>query len=258
MYGLGRVVTAEPAARSRRVGRRLAETVLDSLVRQIVTGAYQEGDMLPPEPMLCEEFGVSRTTIREAAKILDSMGLVRIVQGRGSTVMPQATWNGLDPMIIAVQVEHDETGQVFEELNLVRLALESEMAAQAAIHLTLEFEQQMRAVQAQSAENFSNPDRHSELDFEFHRLITEASGNRFARGIMASYAGPLHASRRITDRAPDSIERGQAIHDEILAAIVDRDPSLARQKMHDHLTGLWEEIQTTKSMRRPAIRPESG
>ena len=60
--------------------------------------------------------------------------MLSVIQGRGSTVRPREEWNALDPDILACEIEQSDSGQVFEELTVVRLALECEMAAQAAAH----------------------------------------------------------------------------------------------------------------------------
>jgi DNA-binding FadR family transcriptional regulator len=67
---------------------RLAHAVVESLTDSIVSGAIPSGSTLPVEPELCETFGVSRITIREAVKSLEAKGLVRARQGSGTTVTP--------------------------------------------------------------------------------------------------------------------------------------------------------------------------
>ena len=84
------------AKSSRRPGR-FASVVVEDLAREIISGTWAEGDVVPTEPALCEEFGFSRTVIREALKLLEERGLVRVEQGRGTSVQPRISWNLLDP-----------------------------------------------------------------------------------------------------------------------------------------------------------------
>jgi DNA-binding FadR family transcriptional regulator len=177
-----------------RKRKRLTEDVVVGLLTNIVSGTYQAGDMLPAEGELCGEYEVSRTVVREAVKIVEHKGLVSVIQGRGSTVLPSESWNSLDPGIIAVQLEHDTSGQVFKELMQVRIALESEMAAEAATHLSADLVSGLREAIDGSIAHRDEPDLLIEHDVRFHRLITDASGNRIGRGIMASLDGPLRAS----------------------------------------------------------------
>lgn len=218
-----------------RKRKRLTEGVVAGLLTNIVSGAYQPGEMLPAEAEIGGEYDVSRTVVREAVKIIEDKGLVSVVQGRGSTVLPREDWNALDADIIARQMEQPDHRQVFEELTVVRMALESEMAAQAAKHLTRELEQRMRAVLDDGAKFAADPDRFLEYDYEFHRLITEASGNRIARGIMVSLEGPLRASRHLTSRLAGAFESAQPFHRSIFEAIAGGDADLARRTMRRHL-----------------------
>src|SRR6476646_7681953 len=101
-----RPVVAADGTRYRRPGR-LAEVVVDDLARQIVGGQHAENDVLPNEPALCDQFGMSRTVVREALKMLEERGLVRIEQGRGTTVQPRGSWDLLDSVVLRLALAHD-------------------------------------------------------------------------------------------------------------------------------------------------------
>jgi DNA-binding FadR family transcriptional regulator len=233
-------MVGNPEVRKRK---RLTERVVAGLLAHIVSGKYDPGEMLPSEGELGDEFDVSRTVIREAVKIVEHKGLVIVIQGRGSTVQPAEAWNSLDPQIIEFQLEHDGGGRVYEELMLVRIALESEMAAEAAAHLTEQLESGLREAIDGSDAHRTEPDVLVEHDVSFHRLITEASGNRIGRGIMASLDGPLRASFRLAVRVPAEGLRAHAYHEPIFTAIAGRDPNLARRTMREHLTSTWQSLK---------------
>jgi len=133
---------------------------------------------------------------------------------------------------------------------VVRMALESEMAAQAATHLTPDLEQRMRAALDEGADFADDPDGYLEFDYEFHHLITEASGNRIARGIMASLEGPLRASRHLTSQLPGAFDSAQPFHRSIFDALVAGDPGLARRIMRQHLLESRRMLQTNELPRR--------
>src|SRR3954453_14038228 len=132
-----RVPISRDGNASRRPGR-LASVVVEELVHAIVSGKLGEGEILPTEPTLCEEFGFSRTVIREALKLLEERGLVRVEQGRGTTVQPRDAWNLLDPVVLAIALAHDREMSLLGNLVAVRAVLEREMAAAAASRLTAE------------------------------------------------------------------------------------------------------------------------
>ena len=89
--------TAEPVRRRPRVRRE----VVAHLARRILSGEFQPTASLPKEPELCQEYGVSRTVIREATKVLESKGLISIRSRLGTQVQHQSEWNMLDPDLLA-------------------------------------------------------------------------------------------------------------------------------------------------------------
>jgi DNA-binding FadR family transcriptional regulator len=217
--------------------------MVSALMARIVSHGLQAGDMLPPEAILGAEFDVSRTVVREATKTLEAKGLVSVQQGRGSVVLPSDNWSILDAAVLDAQLEHDDGGRVFEDLTFLRTALESEMAAHAAERATLEMQRRMRDVLDRAEAQRSDPDAFLELDYAFHLLVMDASGNRIARAIMLTLEEPLHVARRLTNRIPGTIERGQQFHEEIFQAIIERDSAQARQTMRAHLESLWKALQ---------------
>ena len=130
-----RTVIAADGTRYRRPGR-LAEVVVNDLARQIVGGQHAENDVLPNEPALCDQFGMSRTVVREALKMLEERGLVRVEQGRGTTVQPRNSWNLLDPVILGIALQYDDDMSLLDDLISVRRVLEQEMTRAATSRLT--------------------------------------------------------------------------------------------------------------------------
>ena len=115
---------------------RLATVVVEELAGRIIAGVLPEGSVLPTESVLCDEFGFSRTVLREGLKLLEERGLVRVEQGRGTTVQARELWNLLDPTVLRIALEHDPDMQLLDNLITVRRLLESEMARVAASRLS--------------------------------------------------------------------------------------------------------------------------
>src|SRR5271165_5831656 len=88
---------------------RLGQLVVASLIEQIVSGAYPEGSSLPPEPVLCQDFNVSRSVIRESVKLLEEKGLVVARQGQGTTVLAVDRWGLLDPLVLDAFIRNDRS-----------------------------------------------------------------------------------------------------------------------------------------------------
>src|SRR5664279_3178623 len=111
---------------------RLGVAVVSDLVAMIVTGEFEEGELLPPEQQLCEFFGVSRTVLRESIKRLEEKGLVVVAQGRGTQVTRSGAWNMLDPIVLSALIDHDDSLGILDELTVVRASLEASMAGEVA------------------------------------------------------------------------------------------------------------------------------
>lgn len=238
----GRNGVEEPSALKNwpRRPARLAQAVVESLADSIVSGAIPPGSALPVEPELCEAFGVSRITIREAVKSLEAKGLVRARQGSGTTVTPSEEWNLLDPVVLAATVQHDDELVVLDQLVGVRSALESQMAAQAAELATDDDLREVERLLGRLDEETAVPSRFHETDVSFHNRIMQASRNRLGRSIVRT----VHAQARSTllyTGAPDSraCEQANAEHRLIVERLLARDPQGAAQAMSAHIEGSW-------------------
>jgi DNA-binding FadR family transcriptional regulator len=237
-------MTTEQTPKAPRKRRsRLNEVVISTLVTRIVSGQYRSGDRLPTEVELGDEFDVSRTVIREAAKVLEDKGLVFIRQGQGCTVLPNERWRVMDSDIISAQLEHDSDGRVLEDFTFVREALECAMAARAAARMTPELEARGRELLALGATHVADPDVFLEYDYAFHELVMEASGAALAFDLMKTLREPLHATRRMFNRIPGTIGHGQRGHEAIFRALVSGDAAGARAEMREHIEWLKAQIR---------------
>src|SRR5215213_1342285 len=110
---------APPPAWSRRPAN-LASALAAELVERIVRGEHLPGTSLPAEPALCETFSVSRTTVREAVKMLQEKGLVQVRQGAGTTVTARTMWNLLDELVLAATIAEKDGLDVLDDLVVTR------------------------------------------------------------------------------------------------------------------------------------------
>src|SRR5450830_647519 len=117
---------------NRMPAQRLGVAVVEALVNVIVSGELAPGDTLPPELPLSQQFGVSRTVLRESVKRLEEKGLVSVGQGRGTVVQPTRAWNMMDRVVLTALIAHDDSLGVLDELSTVRALLEAEMARETA------------------------------------------------------------------------------------------------------------------------------
>ena len=106
--------------------------LVHDLGRRIVSGEFAPGDLLPTETALVIELGSGRSAVREAVKVLTAKGLVRTRTKTGTVVLPETTWNLLDPDVLAWRYQTAPTDQQLDDLAGLRVALEPEAARLAA------------------------------------------------------------------------------------------------------------------------------
>jgi DNA-binding FadR family transcriptional regulator len=216
--------------------RTLPVQVAAHLTRRIVNGQIGEG-RAPSELDISREFGVSRVVARETLKILASLDIVDIAQGRRVTVRPQAEWDYLSPLL-AEWLPEEHVDELLRELHQVRELLEPELAAMAAAAISDETLARLRDELDRMARVESDPDAYLEVDHEFHMEICRAANNRILDRIMYSARWLGTASRRVTNQgSPDSLRNATEAHALIYRALESRDPEAARAAMRTHVQG---------------------
>jgi DNA-binding FadR family transcriptional regulator len=228
--------------------RTLPVQVAAHLTRRIVSGDYENG-RAPSELDISQEFGVSRVVARETLKILASLDIVDVAQGRRVVVRPRAEWDYLNPLLIE-WLPTEIVDELLQELHQMRVLLEPELAAMAAVSITDETLDRLGNEIDRMAALEGNPDAYLEVDHEFHMEICRAADNRILDRIMYSARWLGTASRRLTNEAPAGLRRATAQHTEIYEALVARDPSGARAAMRKHLSNNYSTLLAEKEQRR--------
>jgi GntR family transcriptional repressor for pyruvate dehydrogenase complex len=212
----------------------LAQRVVAGLKDKILAGDLPAGHKLPSEAELIDEFGVSRTVVREAVSRLQAEGLVETFRGRGSFVLAMPA-----PTSFVIESAAIRTQQDVLDMIDFRVGVESEAAALAAARVD---PVTANAVgDALAVFVAATPEDAVEADFGFHRAVAAASGNRFYLNLLDSF-GPmmimlprtrLGDEYSLTDAS--HVERVRREHDNIAAAIVAGDADTARAAMRVHL-----------------------
>ncbi|MEU0878169.1 FCD domain-containing protein [Lentzea sp. NPDC005914] len=233
--------------------RTLPVQVAAHLTRRIVSGDIEDG-RAPSELEISREFGVSRVVARETLKILASLDIVDVAQGRRVTVRPRAEWDYLSPLLIE-WLPAEIVGELLQELHQMRVLLEPELAAMAAASVTDATLDRLRDEVGRMAALEADPNAYLEVDHEFHMEICRAADNRILDRIMYSARWLGTASRRITNEDSDALRKATADHTEIYEALVARDPDRARAAMRKHLANnstllAEKEKQTKRATRR--------
>jgi GntR family transcriptional repressor for pyruvate dehydrogenase complex len=203
--------------------------LISSIKGLISKGVLVPGCKLPPERELARRFGVNRSSLRQALKVLQLMGVLYQRVGDGTYLNSNAANILHEPMeflILMGDISHEE---LFE----ARLIVESELAARAAERATTGDLAALRRAIA-DMENSQSEEARIDADVAFHEAIFRASGNRVCqliftvihRAILISMA---QISKRVDMKHP------LAFHKAIYSAIYRRKPEEARRQMVDHL-----------------------
>lgn len=229
------------AGDARTPAARLGVAVVHDLVSAIVTGEVASGESLPPEGTLSQHFGVSRTVIRESVKRLEEKGLVTVVQGRGTAAQPSTSWNILDPVVLSVLIEHDDSLGVLDELAEVRSALEGSMSADTAARRTDAELEQLRVAFDHMAATMADADAYAQADADFHFLVMTLSGNRLAESITKILFQRARTNTRfVQNQTQAAFTATLDEHRRILDAIAAADAPAAESAMRDHITRAWQ------------------
>jgi GntR family transcriptional repressor for pyruvate dehydrogenase complex len=211
---------------------RLYEQIVQQVEESIQKGDLKTGDKLPPERDLAQQFGVSRTAVREAVKALREKGFVEAYPGRGTFIMETNSHPirlSLDRMVKAGQAEGSRY------LTEVREMMEPEIAALAAERAEAENLAAMRESFEVMEGAKRDPDVFIEADLDFHLALAEAAGNPIILSLIDSIVGLLREQRMGIFQVEGGPERGQYHHKKILEAVEHRDAGGAREAMRAHM-----------------------
>lgn len=204
-----------------------------TLQRQILSGTWQPGEMLPSQRELSDSMGISRATLREALSMLEALGFIRAVPGKGTLVAERQAGRVAPAPMHAESGATIALGAIFQ----LRYVLESAAAALAARHITAQATPRLWGIQARFEDALKNLDlvSASHADLEFHQLIAELSGNAGFMQVVRQFEYPISHSLRVPFADPDLIWAPATEHRVIAAAISAGDIEGARRAMQQHL-----------------------
>jgi len=207
----------------------LHRSVAQDIGARILNGEFAPGTLLPNEAEWCQSFGVSRTAVREAIKMLMGKGLILSRPRIGSRVQPRADWNLLDRDVLAWYCAAAQQQTHFlAHMQQVREILEPETAALAAANHTPD---QMQAIEdAYAAMSAAKTlAAWNDADVRFHFAILLAAGNELLVPLGLVIESALGSMFTYTARQKGDVGRTLPGHQRILAAIRARRPNAARQ-----------------------------
>ncbi|WP_062308682.1 GntR family transcriptional regulator [Polynucleobacter sinensis] len=199
------------------LNRPLYENVAERLREQIFAHELAPGSWLD-EQKLAMEFGISRTPMREAIKVLASEGLVTTKMNRGAYV---------------TEVDRRDLEQIFTILSLLEGQAAKETATKASEDQLTQLDNLHHRLEKAAADR--DIEQFFEINVRFHDLIQDIAGNKWMNGVIEDLRKVLKLQRRDSLSRSGRLQSSLLEHREILQAILKRDPAAAESAMRKHL-----------------------
>lgn len=198
----------------------VVDQIIDHFKHALINGELKTGQRLPSENELCKQFGVGRSAIREAMKILKALGVVTIQQGAGTTIVHEPSPVMLNPLVFAIMLEADVSGKLVELRRMIAIGY-CELASHHATGADWErIEAAADALEAFAARDERDPETLARLDLAFHGAILAASHNalviRIGHAVEELYFASIRNTYRYMEGNPT---RAIKFHRAIMAAI---------------------------------------
>lgn len=242
-----------PAFNRIKTSERLFLEVVRQIEERILAAELRPGDMLPAERVMAEQFGVSRTVIREATKALELRGLVEVQHGRGVMVVKPSADSVSDSVVRFLKIEESPIWSLLE----LRSILEVEIAGLAAARRTDADLEALAQIFAKMTASLNRPTEYVEHDFEFHRVLAKAAHNPLFALVLEPYVTLMKEARRLGATAPNAAKRSYAYHKPIFDAITHRNTAVARRAMREHFDYVAEIITEAEEERDKSHRSKA-
>jgi GntR family transcriptional repressor for pyruvate dehydrogenase complex len=218
-------------------------SVANEIKRLIFSGTLRPGDRLPSELELAERLGVSRSSVREALRVLELSGFLKVQRGGagGRIIVDNIAASIGSSLMDAAQLSNITT----EELTAARVDIETAIVRHAVDRADEDDLLSLKKNIEKSYENMRTGRWAADDNIEFHKLIAKASKNQVLSILLEALMLILTGSMtylRLLPSAEKSLEF-TAAHEGILAAIVARNAELASQRMEDHLKAVSDRLQ---------------
>lgn len=252
------------AASARSIEPRAWQAVLEHVERQLLTGGLAPGDRLPGERQLAADLGVGRSSVREALRVLEVLGLIRTHAGSGPNAgaIIIATPGGGMSALMRLQVA--ASGFPVADIVETRLVLEAHVAGALAEASARRPRPDLttadRLLDAMDDPTLS-PEEFLALDAAFHLALAEASGNQVVTATMAGLRSGIEgyalAGLDRIDDWPSTSARLRSEHRGVVEAIRAADATAARTRIHDHISGYYAETSPDRgTAAAPSTRQE--
>ncbi|QQR39748.1 FadR/GntR family transcriptional regulator [Devosia rhizoryzae] len=168
----------------RRAARNFHTFVINEIGHAIVTGQFAIGSVLASDAVMMEQYGVSRTVLREALKTLEAKGLVEARPKVGTRVSPRSRWNYFDPQLLAWHFDAPADQAFYQSLFRVRTLMETPMVELAALHRTAEQVRLLKYWVHQMETAGDSIEQFGLACLEVHAVIADAGHDLLLRSVL--------------------------------------------------------------------------
>jgi len=223
---------------------------LEQLGVAIVAGRYAVGSTLPPEPLLCDEYGVSRTVVREAVKSLVAKGLLVTGPKVGTKVLPDEQWNWFDPHVVAWQSKVGLTREFLRDMQELRRVVEPAAVRLAAERATAADIADIEAAYVGMKLAIDEGGDYVASDLRFHQGLLRACHNRMVVQMSKALGALLRTSFEISTTRPHGPASSLPLHRAVLDAVIARAPQKAERASLVLIDGAAADIDAVLASRR--------
>jgi GntR family transcriptional regulator, transcriptional repressor for pyruvate dehydrogenase complex len=224
----------------------LIDQIIEKIQKLIENGDLNPGDFLPGERVLSEKLGVSRTSLRQALKALDVMGVLDIIPGKKTYIKESFSDILINPFKFIRAVHSIKIKELFEARRVLEEGI-VQMAAKKA------GQQHIHRIKGYLDDSEVNLDKKNEFiysEFMFHQSIFDAADNKILTAVMNSLNELLLVLEKYEKDYLGIVDRKQSLaqHKAIFNAIKNKDPEEARLTMHAHLNSMESRLKKMEIM----------
>jgi len=225
--------------------KKVYEQVIEQIQNNIMEGLFKKGDKLPSERELSEKMGVSRTSIREALRVLETMGVIESRQGEGNFICSNIEKSLLQPLSMMFKLNNGSFSDIYE----LRSILEIECARLSAIRATdMDCRELLSVVEEMEQETFGE-NRYEilvELDKKFHNTLSDMSKNYLIESLFSTISNLFEKfieDARYKIILFDSEQANKSLliqHKKICESIIKKNQDMAVEAMREHMEYVME------------------
>lgn len=235
---------------------KAADILADQLRDMIVSGRLKPGGFLPTERQLVGDSGLSRTSVRDALRVLESEGLITTKVGRAGGSM--ITLPGRDAVARSVELFVRTHGIRLESLLDCRVAVEPTLAGLAARHRTPEQLREIEEIHAEFVNSVENVQAYKSINLDWHLAVARASQNEPLTALMEAVSRPVRDAMDYQHVTTIDLRHSAiAAHGKIMEALRSQDSATAARRMERHVSA-YREVAVTEGVEARRDREGEG